>query len=226
MRALAVLALCAVPTAALADEPPRFATGTKAADLAICVQPLGAVDAAVPAVVARGVAQAYGMATRVLPAQALPKSAYYPPRKRYRADRLLDHLVADVVPDSGCAVVLAVTGSDISVAKGEHADWGILGLAYLDSQVAVISTYRAKRRVPRKQMLQRTVKVATHELGHAFGLDHDDSVAGCMMNDAGGTVRSVDRETGAPCPHERAGIEARLGVTLPALAALDWATIL
>jgi len=228
MRVLAILALCCTP--ALADDAsapaPRFTAGTRTADVTICVQPLGTVEDRVSASVARGVEQAYGMSTRVLPGHALPRAAYYAPRKRYRADRLLDHLAAEVVPDSGCAVVLGVTASDISVTKDEHADWGILGLAYLDSQVAVISTYRARRGVARHRMLERTVKVATHELGHAFGLDHDDSVAGCMMNDAAGTVRTIDREPGPPCPHERAALEARLGLTLPARTTLDWALVI
>jgi predicted Zn-dependent protease len=122
--------------------------------------------------------------------------------------------------------VLGVTTVDIAVRTETHADWGILGLAYLDSQVAVISTFRAGRKVSRTTMLQRTVKTATHELGHALGLPHDDSVAGCMMNDAHGTVASVDAETGAPCPHERAALEARLGLDLPDVRALDWRAVL
>lgn len=234
MRALAALApltltlAAASAPAARADDPPapRFAAGTRATDVTICLQPLGPLDARVPTTVARGVEQAYGMTTRILPRRALPRAAWYAPRKRYRADRLLDHLAAEVVPDSGCAIVLGVTAADISVRTEDHPDWGILGLAYLDSQVAVVSTFRTKRRVRLAQSLQRTVKVATHELGHAFGLPHDDSVPHCMMNDAGGTVRTVDGETGVPCAHERAGLEARLGVTLPARDALDWTAIL
>lgn len=221
---IAAVMLVAAP--ATAAPPTRFSAGTRPADVTVCLQPLGKVDQRALTSVERGVTAAYGFATRTLPPRPLPAAAYYEPRKRYRADKLLDHLVAEVVPRSGCALVLGVATVDISVTKDQHADWGILGLAYLDSQVAVISTFRTKRRVSARTSLMRTVKVATHELGHALGLDHDNSVAGCMMNDARGTVRTVDHETGAPCAHEREGIEARLGVDLPDVTTLDWDHVL
>ena len=226
LAAGACLAVVGPPPAAEPAAAPRFAPGTTPADVTVCVHPLGKVDDQVARAVARGITAAYGFRARVVPGLPLPTVAYYRPRHRYRADKLLDVLAAAVVPDSGCEIVIGVTAVDISVRTETHADWGILGLAYLDSHVAVISTFRAGRKVSRTKMLQRTVKTATHEVGHALGLPHDDSVAGCMMNDAHGTVVSIDAETGAPCPHERVALDARLGLTLPVVAALDWAAVL
>jgi archaemetzincin len=223
---LAVLSALIVGAPTVVAEPhTRFPAGTKAADIDVCLQPLGKVDASVLTAIERGVNIAYGFTVRSLTQRPLPTIAYYKPRKRWRADTLLDHLVAEVLPSSGCDLLLGVTVSDISVTKDEHPDWGILGLAYIDSQVAVISTFRTRRGVSRRTSLMRTVKVATHELGHSLGLAHDDSVSGCMMNDARGTVKTVDAETGVPCKHEREAIEATLGADLPDVTTMDWSRV-
>src|SRR4051812_21315102 len=59
---------------------------------------------------------------------SLPLAAYYPPRARYRADRLIAFLKRTVVDDD--SVVIGLTGKDISTTKGDIADWGVMGLAY------------------------------------------------------------------------------------------------
>jgi len=170
--------------------------------------------------VQRGVEHVYGATTRALPPRPLPEAAWYPPRRRWRADQLLDDLLA-ARPDD-CDAVIGLTSEDISTTKdAAHVDWGVLGLAYLDRHVAVVSTFRARRGVSRRTAARRLAKVANHELGHVLGLEHGGA-PGCIMNDAGGSVRTVDREHGTLCGDERALIERKLGGPVPALEAIDW----
>src|SRR5436190_17542779 len=107
------------------------ASGTCAASpYTVCLQPLGEHDASLLAPIGRGIGQAYGFEVRQLAPRPLPQSAWYPPRSRYRAQKLLDHLQSRVLPaEPGCDAVVAVTAADISISKGKHADWGVLGLA-------------------------------------------------------------------------------------------------
>src|SRR5476651_2539187 len=55
----------------------------------------------------------------------LPASAYYPSRKRYRADSLINYLDHFGSADT---VIIGLTDKDISTTKGNIADWGIMGL--------------------------------------------------------------------------------------------------
>lgn len=203
-------------------------TATEGADRpppAICLQPLGKYDKKLLAVAERGIEYLYAFPVTVLAPAALPADAWYAPRKRWRAEKLLDALDRDVVPGSGCAIVIGFTREDISTTKGDVEDWGVLGLANLDGTSAVVSTFRmsrgAKGKGKARQIARRTVNVVNHELGHVLGLPHHD-VPGCIMNDAQGTVRTVDRETGLFCDASRRAIEAAHGVTLPAPAEFDW----
>lgn len=191
----------------------------------VCLQPLGDHDATLLSPIARAIAQAYGFDVRALATRPLPEFAWFPPRKRHRADVLLDHLLYDVLPAStGCHAVMGFTGRDVSTTKGPHADWGVLGLAYQGGRVAVVSTFRL-RGVDRPHLVRRAAKVVLHELGHVIGVGHRDDGPHCIMNDAVGAVATIDRADGPMCPPERADAERFLGYRLPVPAALDWDTI-
>ena len=60
---------------------------------------------------------------------------------------------------------------------------------------------------------------------YALGLEHHERL-GCLMEDAGGTVRTVDRESGLLCDDSRRELEEKLGFSLPDLAEFSWPRVL
>jgi archaemetzincin len=207
--------MAAVPHHANADEK-----GTR-----VCIKPLGKHNKAMLATAKRGVESLYGLETLVLEPGPLPKSAYYKPRKRYRASKLLDHLKRTVLPTSGCRFVVGFTAVDISTTKGRHKDWGVLGLALVGGPAGMVSSFRVRGRASRRLQHQRVVKVFNHELGHVLGSYHIPK-RGCLMEDAAGTVKTVDRETGLLCQRTRRLIEKRHDIVLPVLAEFPWSSVL
>lgn len=201
------------------------ADGVRASsEITICVVPLGKYDKRLLAVAQRGIAYLYGFTVKTLPARKMPKKAYYKPRRRYRAEKILDYL-NDKVKTDKCFAVIGFTKRDISTTKGKRKDWGILGLGELGGTAAVVSSYRATRKVSRRKGAMRTVKVMNHELGHVLGLDHYDGEPGCVMNDAKGTVATVDKEKGLLCAPSRAYLQKTHRIALPVHKTFDWDAI-
>ena len=131
--------------------------------------------------------KAINPATLLRAPTGLPEAAYYPTRKRYRADVLLAFLKQTA---GGDTTVIGLTTKDISTTKGKVADWGIMGLAYQPGNACVVSSFRLSPESGASQFY----KVAVHELGHTQGLPHCPNAA-CYMRDAEGG-NPTDKETG------------------------------
>jgi archaemetzincin len=187
MKQLAlILLLIFVPRLSSSQEPG-----------AIGVQPLGPMDPKLMGAVSEQLKATFSASVKILPQRPLPGAAFYAPRNRYRGDQILDDLEART-PRS-FSKVLGITAQDISTTKGNIHDWGIFGLAYLSARPAVVSTFRLRGKGASKELiLKRLIDVAVHEVGHTYGLDHCKSPH-CIMEDADGTIRTVDASSGRFC---------------------------
>jgi archaemetzincin len=139
--------------------------------------------------------------------EPLPRSAWYAPRKRYRADRLIEHLLGFVEGFPQTTRVLGLTEVDISTTNGEIPDWGIFGLGYAPGQSAVVSSFRLKRRTKNRAHFRfRVANTALHEVGHTFGLQHCTEDR-CPMRDAEGSIASTDASNGFLGPQCQAELD-------------------
>ncbi len=181
---------------------------SRAEEPKIALQPLGKISADVVERVRAHLERIYVVKIEVLPVRELAASAFYKPRQRYRADKLLDWLDSNAPANFTKTVGLAA--ADISTTKGEVFDWGVFGLGTVGGRPCVISTFRLGRSVSREKLLLRTQRVTAHEVGHTFGLEHCPT-PGCMMSDAEGKISTVDEETGRLCERCAPRVPARQG---------------
>lgn len=153
-------------------------------------------ESAIPAIEA---GLQHELRVQVLPTsrRPLPQEAYYRPRKRYRAEKLLRVLEREQPARTS---VLGMTEVDISTTKGHYKDWGVFGLGMIGGTSSVISTFRLRRGRPSAELYRfRIVSAAVHEVGHMLGLNHCTEPR-CVMNDAEGSIETVDNSTGALGP--------------------------
>ena len=181
-----------LPKASLPDQKKSVTR-----QLHITILPFGDFPEQKVSAVRSGIKELYGdVKITVLASKKLPEQAYYPPRKRYRAEKLLDYLDTQLTDKNG--KILGLTTVDISTTKGKYPDWGIFGLGRMGGEACVVSTFRLKRKASDKLLLERLTKVVNHELGHTLGLPHCPTKR-CLMEDAKGTIKTVDNETGIFC---------------------------
>jgi archaemetzincin len=176
---------------------------------------LGEFPEELVAAVERSLRETYQVEVRRHAAVPLPKEAWYAPRKRYRADTLLEHLGTLVADMPAGTRALGLTSVDISTTKDKFKDWGVFGLGELGGTAAVVSGFRLWRKTTDKKKIEwRVTNTAVHEVGHVLGLDHCVEPR-CVMLDAEGGISNTDASSGGPGPDCAAKLE-RLAPLRPA----------
>jgi len=150
----------------------------------IGVLPIGNVTGPAPKIIAAHIAGYFNLDARVLPPQDLPAKAMDRQRLQYDAGRLINIFEAHQWAES--LKLVAVLDVDIFVPIFTH----VFGEARQGGKVAVVSLFRLGDALPtarpsQASILERIAKVALHELGHLFNLQHCDN-AQCLMHFSGG----------------------------------------
>lgn len=192
------------PTASSARVPaetPAVATALASAGVAIgearalvLLVPLGDVSTETVEATADALRRHVAIDVEIGARLALPVIARTPIAGRWSAPALVDAL--SKIPRGRAVRTMGIAAVDIVIRKGPHPHWGILGLA--SGPACVLSTHRMKRAwesggAPESLVEERLWKIAVHELGHTLGLPHCPRPQ-CVMEDAHGTVATVDRE--------------------------------
>ncbi|MEJ8841779.1 matrixin family metalloprotease [Lacibacter sp. H375] len=157
----------------------------------VILQPLQFSDTSTLSFLKDSIEKFYPVKIVISSSKEFPLHTYYKPRNRYRADSTIKWL-KHIKPDSVRSIV-GITSEDVSVNKGAHKDYGVMGLGYKPGSSCVISTFRLRKTATsQKHFQQRLFKVVVHEMGHNFGLQHCSNET-CIMVDAEGQMK-LDRE--------------------------------
>jgi len=158
----------------------------------VYIQPLGNVQDKHVQVVQKAIKSVYGYQCVVLPAVPHNKKLYANSGTRYDANKILEQFDSD-------KHILVITEKDIAHYKSSRfPEWGIFGLGSLTNKTCVVSTHRLG---PADQVSKRLAKVAVHEIGHTFGLNHCTKSGICVMQDAKGSIKTIDNVSIQLCHH-------------------------
>jgi archaemetzincin len=172
---------------------------TKISDQVIHILPLGNLPDDQVKFVQSSIAGFYGCNVLVKSKVNLSADLKNDPPGRYVANKILAKFKSD-------SYTLILTNVDIVTHDKirKVKEWGVLGLGLMPGKTCVVSTFRmnrAKVKVSYEKFLERLKKVCIHEIGHNLSLPHCSKDEKCLMNDANGSIKKVDKESLVFCDY-------------------------
>ena len=177
----------------------------------IGIVPLGDVDGLGPKIIAAHVAGYLNLEALVLPAIALPGQALDRRRLQYDAGQILKALAA--LPYDRYLKLVAVVDVDIFLPIFTH----VFGEAQQGGRWALVSFFHLQQPGgpaddPAAMHYERAAKIALHEIGHLFNLEHCDDPH-CLMHFSG-ALEDLDSLPFYYCRYCRAAYKEALNANL------------
>lgn len=135
--------------------------------------PLGQVDPLVLSIVAANIQAVLDLPVEIAMPRPKPAFAYLSTRSQYDAVQIIKALANE---RTGAALKLAITPYDLCIPILTY----VYGESQLGGRAAVASTHRLVHHQSQERTYQRIAKIAVHEVGHVFGLEHCWET-GCLM---------------------------------------------
>lgn len=181
---------------------PTLPTGERSV---IYVQPLGkftSEQSRVFKVATDYLSAFYGLEVKRLPMKPLPaklpepdqRMIDYPAHRQLRTGWIMDKVLKPELPTDAAALI-AFTNEDL---YPDPSMYFVFGQASLEDRVGVWSLYRLDDEADLTRFLERTMKIAVHEVGHMFSVRHCTKYE-CVMS---GTnhLAETDRRPIDACP--------------------------
>lgn len=154
------------------------------------IVPIGDIPLLVPKVIAAHITGYLDLEATILEPMPSPTYALDEQRLQFNAGTILQKL--ESMPFEGVDKIVGVLNIDLFVPVFTH----VFGEARQRGRAALVSLFRlangrSEMAQPSPALLERTAKVALHELGHLYGLAHCEN-APCLMHFSG-NLEELDR---------------------------------